>query len=105
MTPEPGINEEGPCTYKDPTVVIRESIENLILDLDDTLVLSKSRIKWMQRVLTSHLIELISKFIKGQIEHGDSIESVDLKKEINGELCDLFWYLSAYHKPMNRKKK
>lgn len=104
MIPEPGTNDEGPCVYKDPTVVIRESIEDLILDLDNTEVLSKSRIKWMQRVLTSHLIELISKFIKGQIEHGDGLEDVDLKKEINGELCDFFWYLSAYHKPMKKKK-
>lgn len=104
MTPERGIEIEGVCTYLDPTDLIRTAVEKLIVDLDSTCVLSKQRIRWMQRLLVAHLIELISKFVKGQIEHGDSLEEVDLQKEIRGELCDFFWYLSAQNKPMNKKK-
>lgn len=102
MTQEHG-TEENDCVYKDPTLVIREAIEGLIIDLDPDKVLTKARARWMQRALTTLIIELISKFIKGQIEHGDNIENVNLKKEISNEIIDLFWYLSAHTHPMKKK--
>lgn len=101
MTQEPGTER---CDYKDPTIVIRQAIEHLILDLDcETNVLSKPRVRWMTRILTAHVISLIIKFIEGQLEHGDNLEKADLKKELGNEIKDLVWYLAALKNPMKKK--
>jgi len=103
MIQDPGTDEK--IEYRDPTVVLRAALEGIIQDLDSEFqVLTKARIKWMQRALTTHIIDLTRKFIRGQVEHGDNIEKVDLKHEIMNEVNDLFWYLTAHSNPLKKKQ-
>lgn len=45
--------------------------------------------------LYNFINKAITKYIKGQKEHGGDITEKDLRKEINQEIIDLFWYSEA----------
>lgn len=70
-------------------------LSNLISNKDTEDILDIETIEFMSETLATFINEAIDKFIKGQKEHGGNIKDRDLNKEINNEVIDLFWYLSA----------
>lgn len=74
----------------------------IIAQLDPENVVSTARRQWMAKHLTEFILSAALKFIAGQKEHGDNLESVDLLREIRGEHLDAFWYHAAYSDPLNK---
>lgn len=57
---------------------------------------SPARRVQMANALTDFVIGAAAKYAKGEEEHSDSdITTCDLKREINAEIMDLFWYNTA----------
>ena len=82
------------------STLLFNSIEDLIMELDPSKVISIKRRVWMSRALTSDVMEKAAKFIKGQIEHGDHIEEAPLMQSLKEEQDDSFWYLEAMKNPL-----
>ena len=90
-TTEPGVEPLNHRAKKS----IKDHIGIIISNLNTEHVLSFDRQQWMAKHLANFVLEATLKFIAGQKEHGDNIDSVDLRRELYGEQLDAFWYHAA----------
>ena len=81
---------------------IKSHVNHIADLLDPARVLTPIRRGWLAKHLTNFVIDATLKFIKGQLEHGDNIEAVNLPREIKNELIDTFFYHAALTDPLKR---
>jgi len=77
------------------TLLLHEAIMNTIVTTDKDKVLSLSTKYWMCKHLERFVKFSVSKFIKGQLEHGGDIRTRDTISDMGEEIVDLLWYHSV----------
>jgi hypothetical protein len=68
----------------------------VVFEYDEKLPVAKRNLlRW---ILERRVEKIGRKFVKGAVEHGQSLEEIDIAKEIDGELTDLEIYaeMAAY---------
>jgi hypothetical protein len=77
------------------TYNLLKSIEEEVDRLDIQKVLDEKVRDNMSQALEGFIQDSIRKFIKGQTEHGGSLQDRNLELEIHNEVIDIFWYNTA----------
>ena len=67
----------------------------LIEQLDTKKILSTKSRYWMSKQLENFVHASVTKFIKGQREHGGDLLDRDPIIDLHQEIIDSFWYISA----------
>ena len=80
---------------------LKGEIRLLIVTLDNTNILPQPRLEWMVDGLTDLILAAVTKFIEGQLEHGDNFEEVHGPTEALKEFIDTFFYLRKCTHPIN----